>query len=518
MRQLEAVIFDTDGVVTQTAAVHFTAWKDVFDGFLAEHANGDAAAAFTDADYRHHVDGIGRYDGVDAFLRSRGFELPRGDPEDPPGDETVCAVGNLKNTAFAAAVEQHGVLAYLTTKRFIQALHGVGIRTAVISASKNCEMVLEAAQMADQFEVRVDGNDQAALGFPGKPAPDVFLKAAERLGVDPARAAIVEDAISGVKAGRDGGFGMVIGLDRTRNAAPLAEFADLVVPDAADLEVVPAGDGHAVARAVPARANLRDLPDALVDHDLVRQMAKPTVAVFLDFDGTLTPIVDRPQDATIPPDTLTALESLAEVTPVGIISGRDLPDVMDMARAEAIWYSGSHGFDVRSPDGTRQEFEQGARALPALDHAQAELADPVGEIEGAWVERKRFAIAVHHRAAPDSLVPRLEEAVAAVASSHAELRMTGGKKIFELRPAIDWDKGAALRWLMGAAGLEPEKTLAIFIGDDETDEDGFAEVRSAGVGIVVGTEDRVTAAHDRLDDPTAVRQLLEDLRTRIVAR
>ena len=375
VEQLEAVIFDTDGVITQTAAVHFSAWKDVFDEFLAAHATGAAAAEFTDADYRVHVDGIGRYDGVDAFLRSRGFELPRGDPDDAPGDDTVCAVGNKKNASFAAAIEQHGVRPYTTTRRFIEALHAHGIRTAVISASKNCEMVLRAAGMLDLFEVRVDGNDAAEMGFPGKPAPDVFLEAAKRLGVDAAAAAVVEDAISGVRAGRAGGFGLVVGLDRTRNPEPLAEFADIVVPDLSDLEVVAldaddAGGGAGVRRVVPARAWLPDLSDALTDYDLTRQIADKTVAVFCDYDGALTPIVDRPEDAHIPPATLEALEALADLTVVGVVSGRDLVDVMGMVPTERVWFAGSHGFDVRRPDGTREEFPEGAAALPALDSAE----------------------------------------------------------------------------------------------------------------------------------------------------
>ncbi len=521
VQQLEAVIFDTDGVITQTAAVHFSAWKAVFDEFLDAHATGDAAAPFTDADYRVHVDGIGRYDGVDAFLRSRGFELPRGEPGDEPGDATVCAVGNKKNDSFAAAIDEHGVRPYTTTRSFIEQLHSNGIRTAVISASKNCEMVLRAAGMLELFEVKVDGNDAAEMGFPGKPAPDVFLEAARRLGVDPAAAAVVEDAISGVSAGRTGGFGLVVGLDRTRNPEPLAEFADIVVPDLSDLEVVAleadagTSSGAGVRQVVPARAWLPDLSDALSDYDLTRQIAGKTVAVFCDYDGALTPIVDRPEDATIPPATLAALESLAELTVVGVVSGRDLADVMAMVPTERIWFAGSHGFDVRKPDGTREEFTEGAAALPALELAEVQLGERLGGIEGAWAERKRFAIAVHYRATPDEQIAELEAIVADIAAGHDALRMTGGKKIFELRPDIDWHKGKAVRWLIEAAGLDPATTLPIFVGDDVTDEDGFVEVRARGVGVVVGTEDRFTAAHLRVDDPDATRQLLDDLSRRL---
>jgi alpha,alpha-trehalase len=307
---------------------------------------------------------------------------------------------------------------------------------------------------------------------------------------------------------------MVIGLDRTRNPTPLAEFADLVVPDCADLEVV----GPTVRQAVPARAHLGDLPDALEDHDLVRLLDAPSVAVFLDYDGTLTPIVDRPEQALMPGPAREVLRRLAGRAVVGIISGRDLDDVDGMVDCPGLWLSGSHGFDIQRPDGSRVLIDAGSDALPALDAAEAELGDPVAGVEGAWVERKHFAIAVHHRATPVAEVPRLEGIVAGVAAAHPDLRMAGGKKIFELRPAVDWDKGAAVQWLLEAAGLDPERTLAVFVGDDVTDEDAFARVRYKGVGVVVGTDDRITAANDRVDDPEAVRSMLEELVDRLGER
>ena len=512
MKLIEAVIFDTDGVVTRTAAVHFAAWKAVFDPFLAAHAPGDGARPFTDADYRDHVDGIPRYDGVAALLASRGVTLAWGEPSDPPGDTTVCAVGNTKNAAFRAVVQRDGVEAYRTTARFVEHLRAAGIRTAVISASRNCAMVLEAAGVAALFEVRVDGNDAAELGFAGKPDPAVFLEAARRLGVAPERAAVVEDAVSGVEAARLGGFALVVGIDRTRHPGPLAEHADLVVPDAADLEVT----GSTIHRSVPARARLTDLPAAIddagsLDLDLLRRVDGRAVAVFLDYDGTLTPIVGRPEDALLPAATLAAVEALSAVAVVGIISGRDLDDVRAFVAAEGLWFAGSHGFDVLSPTGERREFPEGEAARPALDVAEGQLAGVIGAFEGAWVERKRFAIAVHHRAMAPELTPSLREAVATVAAGHDELRMTGGKMIFELRPAVEWDKGKALHWLLDAAGLDPDTTTAVYVGDDETDEDAFDAVRDIGIGVVAGDEDRETAAHYRLDDPDRVRGFLEAL-------
>lgn len=507
---LEAVVFDTDGVVTRTAAVHFAAWKAVFDPFLATHASGPSARPFTDADYRHHVDGIGRYDGVAALLAARGIELDRGHPDDPPGDGTVCALGNRKDAAFVEAIRRDGVAPYVTTVRFIKELRSAGVRTAVISASRNCRMVLDAAGVTDLFDVRVDGVDLAELDLPGKPDPAMFVEAIRRLGVEPSHAAVVEDAVSGVLAARDGGFGTVIGVDRARRPDELAEFADLVVPDAADLELV---DGRIRPAECPA-ARLPELPQALDDTDLPRMLADRPVAVFLDYDGTLTPIVDRPEDALLPAETAAELAALARVCTVGIISGRDLDDVAGLVDTPGLWMAGSHGFDVVDPDGARHQFDEGAAALPALDAAEGALVAAVEAAPGAWAERKRFAIAVHHRATDDADVPALEAAVAAIADADPALRMTGGKKIFELRPSADWHKGRALRWLVEAASVPPD-ALVVFVGDDVTDEDALDEIRRDGLGIVVGSEDRPTAAHARLDDTGQVAELLRRIRTSV---
>ena len=511
--QLDAVIFDTDGVLTQTASTHFSAWKTVFDRFLSNNFDDEAARPFTDTDYREYVDGVPRYDGVAAFLGSRGLELPWGDPDDPAGASTICELGNAKNEEFVTEVDIHGVAPYLTTRRFIEQLHDAGVRTAVISASKNCATVLDTAGLSDLFEVRVDGNDAAQIGLPGKPDPAVFLEAARRLGVEPERAAIVEDAIAGVEAGRTGGFGLVIGLDRTGHPGPLAAFADIVVPDAADLSVT----DRRVSVAPSPRSRLRDLPRALDSHDLTRRMSQRKAAVFLDYDGTLTPIVDHPDDAQLALPTLDAVRALATTMVVGIISGRDLDDVRSMVDTNAIWFAGSHGFDVVAPDGTRQEFDEGLAALPQLDLAEKTLLERIDDFPGAWVERKRFAIAVHYRAAADDLIDELESAVATTVEPHDALRMTGGKKIFEVRPAVAWDKGKALQWLTKTAGLEADDTIAIYVGDDVTDEDAFVAITATGVGVVVGTEDRPTAARYRVDDTDEVRAFLQRLAKNVPA-
>lgn len=238
---MEAVIFDLDGVVTRTAELHAQAWKQLFDEYLGARAHrlGEPFRPFdTASDYRRFVDGRPRYEGVVGFLRSRGIELPFGSPDDPEERETVCGLGNRKNRYFRAALARTGGDPYPTTLELIAALRERGVRTAIVSSSRNCAAVIEAAGIGALFDAKVDGVDAAELGLPGKPDPGVFLEAARRLRVDPAHAAVVEDAIAGVEAGRRGGFALVVGVDRGAQSDALTTAgADVVVGDLAELAV-----------------------------------------------------------------------------------------------------------------------------------------------------------------------------------------------------------------------------------------------------------------------------------------
>jgi beta-phosphoglucomutase family hydrolase len=232
--RLDAVVFDTDGVLTDTASVHAAAWKRLFDEYLKLRAarRSEPFRAFTEADYLRSVDGRSRYDGVVGFLASRAIMLPWGDPTDPPGRETVCGLGNAKDRFFLAHLRDHGAQAFPTSVAFVRRLRADGLRTAVVSASRNMVAVLEAAELGGLFDVEVDGVEADRLGLAGKPDPALFLEAARRLGVASARAAVVEDALAGVEAGRRGRFGVVVGVDRGGQAAALAERgADVVVAD-----------------------------------------------------------------------------------------------------------------------------------------------------------------------------------------------------------------------------------------------------------------------------------------------
>jgi beta-phosphoglucomutase family hydrolase len=240
---VRACLFDLDGVLTRTAAVHAAAWKEMFDAFLRERAErtGQPPVVFDPvADYDTYVDGRPRADGTRAFLASRGIEVPEGDRDDPPDAVTVHGLGNRKNQLVLRRIREHGVEVYEGSVRYVRAAREAGLHRAVVSSSTNCRDVLAAAKIEDLFEERVDGLTAERDHLAGKPAPDMFLAAARVLGVAPAQAAVFEDALAGVEAGRAGGFAFVVGVDRAGQVDALsAHGADVVVTDLAELLDLP---------------------------------------------------------------------------------------------------------------------------------------------------------------------------------------------------------------------------------------------------------------------------------------
>ena len=231
-----ACLFDLDGVLTDTAAVHNRAWKQTFDGFLQDRDGASFVPFDPRADYDQHVDGKRREDGVRSFLTSRGIELPEGDPADPPDAESVHGVGNRKNELLLATIARDGVEVYEGSRRYLVAARDAGLRRAVVSSSANTAQVLEVTGLAEYVEVRVDGVTAREEQLPGKPAPDTFLRAAELLSTPPEQCAVFEDALAGVEAGRAGGFGCVVGVDRVGQAEALrTRGGDPVVRDLAEL-------------------------------------------------------------------------------------------------------------------------------------------------------------------------------------------------------------------------------------------------------------------------------------------
>jgi alpha,alpha-trehalase len=261
-----------------------------------------------------------------------------------------------------------------------------------------------------------------------------------------------------------------------------------------------------------------ELPSALLQLKEITADPRKQLAVFLDYDGTLTPIVSRPELAVLSGESRQVVRKLARTCTVAVISGRDLPDVRRHVGLEDIVYAGSHGFDIAGPGGINAEFQAGAEFLPELDGAERELRQNLAQIEGTLVERKQFSIAVHFRLTPEEQIPQVDSTVDQVLARHPKLRKNFGKKVFELQPKLDWHKGKALAWLLKTLGLDLENTIPLYIGDDLTDEDAFREIQPYGIPIVVREEPRPTLARYALDNPAEVIEFLQKLTDKLSAQ
>lgn len=503
-RYHDAVIVGLDNVVDKATRVHAAAWTKFLDDYLTRRPQrtGEDHCPLTHDDYRRFL--AGKPDGVADFLAARGIRLPPGSPTDLT-DDTVYGLQNLERQTFLQLLNT-GVPEGKSIASFARRLQVAGVRVAAHTSHRNYGHTLDATGLAEVFAVFVDGAVTAELGLPAEPNPAGLIETAKRLGANPGRCVVIDSCQTGLRAGRNGGFALVIAVDAHGDAENLlSSGADAVV---ADLAAVTVGSGDAA---------ISTIPDALqVYSQLKRLLTGRRPAVFLDFDGTLSDIVERPEAATLVDGAAEALRALAAQCPVAVISGRDLADVRNRVKVDGLWLAGSHGFELVAPDGSHHQNAAATAAIDGLAEAAAQLADALREIAGAVVEHKRFAVAVHYRNVADDSVDNLIAAVRRLGHA-AGLRVTTGRKVVELRPDIAWDKGKALDWIgerLGPAEVGPDLRLPIYIGDDLTDEDAFDAVRFTGVGIVVRHNehgDRRSAATFRLECPYTVCQFLSQL-------
>ncbi|CAM4135996.1 Trehalose-phosphate phosphatase [Mycobacterium basiliense] len=332
---------------------------------------------------------------------------------------------------------------------------------------------------------------------------DALIGAADRLGVRPGRCVVIAADAAGVAGARASGFALVIGVDRTGDGDALRRRgADTVVSELSRVRVR-TGDRR-----------MSELPDALGALAQGEILGAGRPAVFFDFDGTLSEIVDDPDSARPVAGALEALRDLATRCPVAVLSGRDLADVTKRLGMPGIWYAGSHGFELTAPDGTHHQNDTAAAAIPVLAQAADQLRAQLAAMPGVVVEHKRFGVAVHYRNAARDWVGQVAAAVR-TAGQRASLRVTTGREVIELRPDLDWDKGRTLRWVIDHLhDADARPLVPFYLGDDITDEDAFDAVRSDGIPIVVRHDDdgdRATAARYALDSPARVAEFTERL-------
>jgi trehalose 6-phosphate phosphatase len=493
----QAVIADMDSVLTRVTSLHERAWRQTFDDYLRERSRktGEQHAEFARSDYRKHLDGKLRYRGAADFLASRHIHLPFGEAGDAVDAETVCGLGNRKERRLITLLEQEGVAVFEDALAALRRWRLGGLKLAAISASCNCRNVLRLVELESHLDVVVDGELARELNLNNK--ADLLLEAARQLGVKLVDTVVLEDTAAGIRAGIESRFGLVIGVNRNHHAAELENAG-----------------ADAVVRNLTVLRFPRRLPSALDNLDaIVAHRPGLPVAVFLDFDGTLTPIVDDPRKVAISDSLRAVLKSLTGACTLGIISGRDRQDLEARVAVEGILYAGNHGLDIAGP-GYQKSLPEAEAAVADVERAETRLRKALEGLAGVIVERKRFAVAVHYRRVRSEVGIQQVKRVADAVLADTHLRKRQGKHVLELEPAVDWDKGHAVEWLMQTSEIDPQQVLVLYVGDDETDEDVYAALAGKGLGVRVGEEVAASLADYRLPEPEDVQTLLRRLKAR----
>jgi alpha,alpha-trehalase len=483
--RFDAAILDMDGVLTDTAVLHEQAWKETFDQLLASEKGQQP---FSSDDYRRFVDGKPRLDGVRDFLASRAIDATA---------SRFTEIGERKNHAYRRLLRD-GIDPFDDAVRAVERWkrHGFGI--AFVSSSRNAGIVLEEAGIAELCDVRIDGEIAEHDGLDGK--YEMLREAARRLGSEPSKAFVVEDAASGVEAAARAGFACVIGLARNGQPGLLEEAGATLVVRSLDQ----------VANLVePGSRPASELPIALLGDTLAARVGVRRPIVLLDFDGTLSPIVDRPQDAALEEGMRERIQELSRLCTVAIVSGRDRLDVEQRVGLPDLWYAGSHGFDVAAPDGRTFTPEEAEPAREELESAEEEVRRELDHIEGLVLERKAFALAVHYRLAKDDDAEQAIRTVQEIAGRSRHLTTHSDLLVIELRPQLDWHKGSAIDQMLTTIGFRSTDSVPIYVGDGRTDEDAFLALRERGLGILVGTPLRPTHAHLRVERQEDVGALID---------
>ena len=501
---IKALVVDMSEVLIRTASINKAAWESVFGEFFKIH---NLEQSFASEDYYTWFEGEPKFERVKNFLSSRNVNIPFGSQNEQAGFDTICGLEKKKSKLFTQMLNEGHLQVYEKVVQNIRVWKEKGIRTAIVSSDENFKKALNLSGLKDLFDVRIDGHSSRKKGLKEKPEADLYIRATKKLGIPPESCILIDDSVPGMQAGSKANFGLVVGINRRNIRKQLSENgADLVIdnfgePDLFNDPEIQAWFSQPIAPFASQYVRIMEL------------VYEKTPVLFLDYDGTLTPIVQHPEDACISEEMRNMLRECAGRFTVAAISGRDMDDLKSRINLPELVYAGSHGFRISGPAGLYHEHEKTIEILPKLDMMEEKLQLAFqNSIEGVQVERKRYAIAIHYRNVESEDIPLIGKKIRSVVSGSHDLKIGEGKKIFEIKPAVEWHKGKAVLWILEKLGLtDRNKYIPIYIGDDVTDEDAYEALKGWGIGIQVGPGAANTAAMFRRKNVYQVRIFLKEL-------
>lgn len=502
--RMKAVVVDMSEVLLHTAAINKSAWEKVFSDFFKII---NLEQSFTEDDFHTWFEGQPKFDRVRNFLNSRTINLPFGNQSDLAGFDSICSLEKRRSQVFNHLLNEGNLHVYDEAVQSLKIWKEKGLKTAIVSSDENFTKAVKHSDFINLFDVQIDGHASRKMGLKEKPEADLYKKAVRKLNLKPEECILLDDSIPGMQAGSKANMGLVVGINRRDNYRMLSENgADIVIDSFDELDLIDDPD-------IKAWFTTPISPFASEYVKIGKEIYEKTPVLFLDYDGTLTPIVKQPEDAIISKEMQDVLQECASRFTVAAVSGRDMDDLKTRVNLPRLLYAGSHGFRISGPDGLYMEHEKTSEILPKLDLLNEKLnLSFEGIAEGVRIERKRYAIAIHYRNAKKEDIPLIKKTVTETVAGSADFKIGEGKKILEIKPAIEWHKGKAVLWILEKLGLtDRNKYIPIYIGDDVTDEDAYEALKDWGIGIQVGPGALPTAAKFRLKNIYQVRIFLKEL-------
>ncbi len=502
-RPILAVLCDLDGVVTKTARVHAEAWKQVFDNFFYHYEEkAHILYSFNIVnDYIQFIDGEQQIEGVKEFLLSKNISIT---------EDIIYDLAQKKDKIFLQLLEKQGVEINDDNFNKLNEWKQQGMKLGLVSSSRNCQPILKKSKLSSFFQVCIDelAEQEQLKGI----YRNTFLYAATKLNVPPESIMVIEDATVGIEVAKQGNFGLVVGLIHPNNYQKMQKSrADVLVTTLEEL----VWNGKQIRfpryyQHLPNACNqINEMEVLFSNHQLV---------VFLDYDGTLTPIVGHPENAILNDSMREVLSQLSKLVKITIISGRDRNNIQSLVNLPNVFYVGNHGLDMEGLDEKEIVQKNIESSISTLRQVWQELALKLASVSGIQIEPKKFTLAVHYRNVATEKQSEILAITQQIVERYSNLTIVYGKKVLDVCPKTGWNKGEALKWLISKFDLVKDKIVPIYIGDDLTDENAFRALTDDGIGILVGNHGSKTYADFVVKDPVEVQEFLKKIIQKLKGR